>query len=807
MFKSYLITAWRNLIRDKFYASLNILGLAVGIICTILITLFVDHELSYDKHHHNYRRIYRLESDFFIAGKNDKFAVTAPPLGPTLKDEYPEIAEFVRFFNSDRSLVKANDHEFFEEGLWYTDSTIFDVFSHPFKYGSPEHALSEPNTVVLTEKLARKYFGDQDPVGKILTITGDADYRITGVIADLPDNSHLKFDGLLSLMTLVKGMGEARANSREARVFWNIVSYAYVLLNENGDMQKVLDDSPAFYKKYMASLGDRINGSFNLMATPLAKVHYRGGLQGDLPTGNMGTIYIFIAVAFFILLIACINYMNMATARASRRLREVGLRKTVGASRGTLIYQFLGESTLITLIALVISIGLLPLFLPVFNQIAGQNLHFGVVANFRLILLITAIALITGLIAGSYPAFYLSGFQPAEVLKSQLVRMRASGILRKILVVIQFVISVVMIAGTIIVSHQLNYLRSKDPGFNKDNLMILRAQDTTFQKSIAAFREELLQNPAIENVATSSTIPGQGYGKVVFRVENNGEMQEQALNFYMIDENYLDLMQIKLIDGRNFDRKMSTDLNEAFLINETAARQLNWSSQALGKRMQWGIRIEGGAQRDGRVIGVINDFNYVSLHNSVEPLVLLLGQQQESQVILIRIKPQEMAAAMAFIQEKWNKYNLKFPFEPRFMTDIINEMYTDEIKLGSIFRTFAIITILISCLGLFGMSTFVTERRTKEIGIRKVIGASAQNIVYHLSREFIGMVLIADVIAIPLAWIAAGQWLSNFPYRIEIRIYYFLIAVLMSVFIALITVSYQATKAALTDPARTLKYE
>jgi len=806
MFKSYLITAWRNLIRDKFYASLNILGLAVGIICTILITLFVGHELSYDKHHLNYRRIYRLESDFLIAGKNDRFAVTAVPLGSTLKDEYPEIEQSVRFFNVDRSLIKANEHEFYEDGFWYTDSTIFGIFTHPFIYGSPEKALNEPNTVVLTEKLARKYYGDQDPVGQILTITGDADYRITGVIADLPDNSHLKFDGLLSVMTLVKVFGEARANDRSAGSFWNINPYTYVLLGEQANMQKVLDDSPNFYKKYMASLGDQINGSFNLMASPLAKLHYRGGLQADLPTGNMGTIYIFIAVAFFILLIACINYMNMATARASRRLREVGLRKTVGASRGTLIYQFLGESTLITLIALVISVGLLPLFLPVFNQIAGQNLHFGVIANFRLILLITAIALLTGLIAGSYPAFYLSGFQPAEVLKSQLVRMRASGFLRKVLVVIQFVISVVMIAGTIIVSHQLNYLRSKDPGFNKDNLLILRAQDTTFQKSVAAFREELLQNPAIENVATSTTIPGQGFGKVVFRVENNGELQEQALNFYMIDENYLDLMQIKLIDGRNFDRKMSTDLNEAFLINETAARQLNWGREALGKRMQWGIRVEGGAQRDGRVIGVINDFNYVSLHNSVEPLVLLLGQR-ELPVILIRIKPEEMQTAMAFVQEKWNKYNLKFPYEPRFMTDVIDEMYTDEIKLGRIFRTFAIITILISCLGLFGMSTFVTERRTKEIGIRKVIGASARNIVYHLSKEFIGMVLIADVIAVPLAWFVAGKWFSNFPYRIEIRIYYFLIAVLMSIIIALVTVSYQATKAALTDPARTLKYE
>jgi len=524
MFKNYLITAWRNLVRDKFYAALNILGLAVGIICTIIITLFVSHELSYDKHHLNYRRIYRLESDFFIAGKNDKFAVTAIPLGATLKDEYPEVTEFVRFLKADRSLIKTSEREFYEDGFWYTDSSIFNIFTHPFIYGSPEQALTEPNTIVLTEKLARKYFGDQDPVGKILTITGDADYRITGVIADLPDNSHLKFDGLLSVMTLVKTFGEARANDRSARSFWNINPYTYVLLSEQANMQKVLDDSPNFYKKYMASVGDQINGSFNLMATPLAKLHYSGGLQGELPTGNMGTIYIFIAVAFFILLIACINYMNMATARASHRLREVGLRKAVGANRATLIYQFLGESVLITLIALIISIGLLPVFLPVFNQIAGQNLHFGVIANFRLILLITGIALLTGLIAGSYPAFYLSGFQPAEVLKSELVRMRASGILRKVLVVVQFVISVVMISGTILVSRQLNYLRRKDPGFNKDNLMILRAQDTTFQKTIAAFREELLQNPAIQNVATGTTIPGQGFGKVVFRVENNGAM-------------------------------------------------------------------------------------------------------------------------------------------------------------------------------------------------------------------------------------------------------------------------------------------
>ncbi len=808
MFKNYLKIAIRNLFRNKFYSLINILGLSIGIVCTLLILLYVRYELSYDKYHENSARIYRLDSDFFIGGKKDQFAVTSIPLGPTMKTEFPEIAEFCRFLNvDDETSFKYEDKEFFETELYWADSTIFRIFSHSFLYGDPEKALTEPYSVVLTESMADKYFGKENPLGMFLTdADGDA-FKITGVIRDLPGNSHLKFDGLLSMNTIAKAIGTENFNDNSAGRFWNIQAYTYVLLNPNTKMADIIEKFPVFYDKYMREIGDRLNGSFNLMASNILDIHLNSKLQFELPTGNIAYIYIFIAVAVIMLLIACINYMNMATARSSSRSKEVGIRKTIGADRPALIRQFLSESIVLALIALIISAVIIPLILPTFNYLSGRDFSLRVFQDPFILLSVIGITLLTGIIAGSYPAFYLSSFEAAGILKGELTSGRKSGAFRRVLVVVQFTISVFMILGTMAVSKQLRFVRNTDLGFDKEGVIVAQLRDTTFiNQNLPSFLEEIKRYPGVTSAALSNSVPGGIFGKIVHRVENAGQMEEQALNLMLIDYDYIDMMGMEIVKGRNYDRERSTDMTEAFLINEAAALHLNWGDEALGKRIQFGIDLDGNAQKDGPVIGVVKDFNYRSLHNPVEPLTIILSDRFLGQ-LSIRISADNREETIDFIKSEWEKFGNKRPFNYVYLEDKLNEYYADEKKLGAIFSYFSIITIFVACLGLLGLSAFVAERRTKEIGIRKVIGASEFNIVWHISREFILLVLISNVIAQPLAVFALQRWLQNFAYQTELETLIFILSAIISLLIAIVTVSFQSVKAALTDPVKALRYE
>ena len=808
MFINYLKIAVRNLFRNKFYSLINILGLSIGIVCTLLIILYVRYELSYDKHHEKHERIYRLDSDFFIGGKKDQFAVTALPMGPTLKQEYPEIEEFCRFLNmDDQTLLKYGDKELFETKLLMADSTIFRIFTHPFIYGDPKKALAEPNTIIMTASMAHKYFGDINPVGEIVnSADGDA-YKVTGVIRNLPGNTHLTFDGLISMATVVKQFGVERFNDNSAGRFWNIQAYTYVLLHENTRMVDIIEKFPAFYDKYMREVGDKLNGSFNLMASNIADIHLTSKLQYELPTGNMAYVYVFIAVALFILLIACINYMNMATARSSSRAKEVGIRKTVGADRPALIRQFLAESTILAIIALIISVIITPLVLPTFNFLSGRDFSLAVFMEPGLILVVLGITILTGVIAGSYPAFYLSSFDAAGILKGELTRGKKSGTFRKLLVIIQFTISVFMIVGTFTVSRQLHYVRNTDLGFDKEHVIVAQLRDTTFIKhNLESFMEEIKRYPGVIGAARSNSIPGGNFGKVVFRVENEGQMEEQALNFMLLDYDYVDMMGLEIVEGRQYDREMGTDMTEAFLINETAAMRLNWGNEAIGKRMQFGIDLEGNAQRDGKVIGVIKDFNFWSLHNPVEPMALIIADRFLGQ-LSIRMSGDNKEETIDFIKSEWEKFGNNRPFSYIYLENKLDEFYADEKKLGVIFSYFSIITIFIACLGLLGLSAFVAERRTKEIGIRKVLGATERNVVWHLAREFILLVIISNIIAQPLAIIALKKWLQNFAYQTTLSVWTFIASLLISLVIAILTVSFQSIKAALTNPVKALRYE
>jgi putative ABC transport system permease protein len=810
MLRNFLMTTLRSLVKDKYYSAINILGLAAGLTVTILIILFIYDELTYDKHHVLHQRIYRLESDFTLDNKNHQFAATQIPLGPTLKDEYPEIVEYARCAPVGTLYFVDGDREFQEDSIWFADSTFFALFTHEFVHGDPHRALNRPNTLVVTESFARRYFGRENPIGENLTDIDHNIFEITGVIKDLPGNSHLKFNGLMSSATLAERIGLERFNDRSAGSFWNIGIYSYVLLAENGSMQAVLDKFPGFYDKYMKEIGDQIKGSFSLMATPLADIHLNpADLEYDQPKGNRSYVYIFVFAALFILVIASINYMNLATARSSRRSREVGMRKVSGSSRGMLIRQFLGESIFIALVSFLISLLLVSLLLPVFNELTGKSLDFGIVAMKEVVLSGLLIALLVGFVSGIYPAFYLSHFNPVAVLKGLVNSSHGGGTFRRALVLVQFSISVIMIIGTLLVSGQLKFMKTTDLGFDKEGLIVMTVRDTTFRKSFEAFRQEIMSHPDILGAAQSSSNPGSNVGIVVQRIEGDGgELHDKAVNLYGVDYYYTDLMGIEIVQGREYERTMGTDISKAFIINEVAAREFGWGEEALGKRWQFGINLDGPPRRDGEVIGVFRDFHYASLHNKIEPIVLILQDDPLRMPLFnIRTTGKNTEEVIAFIDAKRKEFGDHYPFDYSFLSDNLDEYYKEEAVIGKIFRYFTVLTIMIAALGLLGLSAFMAQKRTREVGIRKVMGCSVNGIVYLFIREFTKWIIISNLVAWPIAWFGMNKWLQNFQYRIDITAWIFVLAFALSLSVALVTVSWQSIRAATINPADSLRYE
>lgn len=819
MLKNYFITAWRNITRDKFYTLLNISGLAIGLTASVFIALYIIDELTYDKSHVNHKRIYRLESHFVINGKDDLFAATQIPLGPTLKDEYPEIEEYVRMAPAGTLFLKYGEREFQEDSVYFTDSTIFKVFTHPMVKGDPTTALNRPYTMVMTESMARKYFGDENPIGQTLKSVEGRLYEVTGVIEDLPGNLHLKFEGLLSAATFREMVGTERFNDRSAGSFWNIGIYTYVMLKKGATFEPILEKFPAFYDKYMKSIGDQINGSFTLMAKPLARVHHHSSdLSYDEPTGNIKYILVFTLVAILILVIACINYMNLATARSARRSKETGMRKIAGAQRSLLIRQFLTESLVIAIFSTLLALLLSRLLLPVFNMISNKSLSFSVLWTPEIILGFVVLAVVVGIISGSYPALYLSSFDPVNVIKGLNDTKGGNGFLRKVLVVFQFAVSVAMITGTFIIGSQLRFMQYSNLGFDKENLVVMEMRDTTFKKSLEPFRQELLKNPEIRGVAFSSGNPGYGLGIQVMRIEgDSGSMVDRAVNNYFIGYDYLDLMGIEIVEGRNYDRNMQSDINKAFIINETAARKFGWIdttsrargnyASAIGKRFQYGIDLDGSADRDGQIVGIVKDFHYASMRNPIDPLVLLLNDQDRRHFFAnIRISGNNSKQTIAYIDKVRQEFKDSYPFQYRFLDENLRDFYQGEKRISLLTETFAILTIIIAALGLLGLSSFLTQTRTREIGIRKIAGASAGNIVLMFTREFSVWILLANILAAPAAIYVLNKWLQSFPYKTEIQLWIFIVGLAISLFVALLTVSLRVFQAANVNPAEAVRY-
>ena len=801
-----LKVATRNLLHQKFYSFINILGLAIGLAGAILVSLFICEELTYDRSHEFHEQIYRLESFFTISGKEDKFAITAIPVGPTIKTECPEVMEMVRILDAGEQLVRIRDQEFFENDIRVADSTIFDIFSHNFIFGSSEQALTRPNTMVLTQSLAEKYFGLINPVGEYIEFDDGRLFEVTAVIEDLPPNVHVKYSALLSAMTVAEEIGLERFNDTSSGSFWNISVMTFVRLHPDAKIENILEKWPTLYDKYMAEVGNQINGRFELMATNLTRIHLFTDLDWDQPSGNIAYVIIFSAIGIFLLLIASINYMNLATARSLKRAREVGVRKVLGALRIRLIQQFIWESILVSCLALALAMILVVLALPVYNDLVGKTYSIIQVVTPSYLLGLIVLTLSVGFLSGIYPAFYLSGFNPLVVLKGVITAGRGGSIFRQILVVIQFTIFIAMIIGTVTVSQQLQFMREKDLGFQRDNMVVMQMPDTTFASHLPSFKEALRSNQHIYDVGTSTSVPGNDHGKIVFRVDEAGTMVERAINLLFVDHDWLHVMDFQLAEGRFFDREFTSDVETAFIINETAAREFGWEGDALGKRMQFGIDLDGSAARDGVVVGVLEDYHYASLHNNIEPIAIML-LEDSGRMITARISETDIQGTLQYIENLWMDQAPSRPFSYRFLNQILDESYTVESKISTTFNYLTGLAIFIACLGLYGLISYAAEQRTREIGIRKVLGATTASLVYLLSKNFLLLVLLAGFIAISISYFWSVHWLRDFSYQNHPGYTTYILATAIALVIAQFTVSIQAFRAARFNPIKSIKYE
>ncbi|MGH7598880.1 MAG: ABC transporter permease [bacterium] len=813
MLKNYLKITLRNLRKHKVYSFINILGLAIGITCCLLILLYVQDELNYDRFHQRSDRIHRLVISGRARGEARVLstAQSPSPWAPAFVQDNPGVENYVRFKTPlSRWLISIPNTEkrFYEKRFYFADATVFDVFDYELLRGDPREALKRPNAVVLTETAAKKYFGADDPMGKVLTADNNYEFTVTGVMRDAPQNSHLRFDFLASFATLTVP-GNARgdflygANLDDMTIFGlNPQVYTYLLFRPNYTPEQFNQMMPAFLQKYVGSNLQRLGLELNPILQPLTSIHLHSHLDAEVsPNSDINTVYIFLAVSGFILLIACINFMNLATARSANRAKEVGLRKVVGSDRGALIKQFLGESTFLALIATFIAIAFLQILLPWFNEIASKQLsiHWG---NGVFLATLLAIVLIVGLIAGSYPAFFLSAFQPAVVLKGKLKLGTAGANLRRVLVVAQFAASIIFIIGTVVVYRQLQYVQNQNLGFDKEHVLVIPVVDPPARFQFPSFQNAIQQNPGILSVSASSSVPGGLIGVGLLHPEGIPDNENVSMEMMFVDHDFLPALGIAMAAGRNFSRDYSTDSTDAFIINETAAARLGWKNDAVGKVLDF------VNQRRGRVIGVMKDFHMKSLHQKIEPLAIHLAFSMDPYInFVVRLSPQDIPAKLAFVEEKWRQVYPLHPFEYSFLDDDFDHLYRAEQLRGKIFSAFAGLAIFIACLGLFGLAAFSAEQRTKEIGIRKILGAAEGQIVFLLSKEFVLLVLIANLVAWPIAYWTMHNWLQDFAYRTSLQWDIFILGGIAALAISLLTVSFQAIKAALANPVEALRYE
>ena len=807
MLKNYLKIAYRNLLKKKVYSFINIVGLGVGMACCVLIFMFVQDELSYDTYHEKGDRIYRVTHGAKSPEGVTEGAEAQPfwvwgnaPVGPALQLDFPEVEKVVQFSGRADILFTVGDNIRQEDGVFFMDSTVFDVFSWELIEGDSKTALVAPFSVVLTESTAKKYFGEEPALGQSIKGSESAgrsdagDYTVTGIMKEVPGNSHFKFNALLSMATFKKSRSEIFEN-------WDYVdTYTYFLVNEQFDRDSFEAKIPDFIARRNGDNGY----NYTIAIEPLADIYLKTTAQRQPgETGSLPNIYVFSIIGLFILIIAMINFMNLSTARSMERAKEVGIRKSIGADRSSLVFQFLGESLIIVMMAAVVGIVFVSAAIPMMNDMTGKVFQLSQFVNFQTVPVFLFIMVVIGLLAGFYPALVLSGFQPMMILKG-INKSDARGVnLRKGLVVFQFSLSIALIAGTIVVYSQMGHLLDKDMGFDKEHMLVL---DYNYDEKVnfvsSALKSELESNPDILSAAFSRSVPGGYFPHAYTQLEHaDGELKGEAQAAFQVGLDFITHFDLELVAGRSYSRDYPSDSTSSLVINEAAARQYGYANpgDAVGKKFdQWG--------RAGEVIGVVKDFNYISLHQAVEPLTLPF-EAYASRYLSLKVKGDDLPKTIASIEQIWKELAPHRPFIYSFLDEDFNKQYESDFRFRKIFTTFSVLAILIACLGLLGLATYTAEQRTKEIGIRKVMGADVSSIVGLLSKDFIKLVFVAILIATPVSWFAMRKWLEGFAYQTPIHWWIFLIAGGLAIVVAMVTISFQSIKAALMNPVNSLKSE
>lgn len=790
MFKSLLKNAFRNITHKFGYSFLNILGMTLGIAAALFLILYVSDELSFDRYHEHADRIYRVQSH--ITEPDDEFTwiVAQIPFAPQVKEDYPEVESFTRLFNFQRALFMDGDTEFTEEDVYYADSTFFDVFTYHSIEGSTKEALDKPYSIVLTETMASRYFGGDKAVGNTLKV-GEEIYTVTAVIEDVPRNSHILFDGLVSRNSLPAQMGS-----------WGSFGvFTYLLLQEGEDAAQLQEKMKEMYERYMATIFESIGITIEYEMMRLTDIHLRSDNASEpQPTGSIQYVIIFSIVAFFLLLIATLNYINLATARSAKRAKEISLRKVIGSSRRLLITQFLAESLLLTIFSLVLSIALIVITLPQLNLLSGKDFSLEILGRPIALLSLIGIMFVVGILGGTYPAIFLSRFSPVMVMKGVTQSGTSRGIFRKVLTVIQFTISGVMIACTLVVIKQLDYLQNKDQGWNMEGVISLQLPDNEPRTKMLLLKEKLLENPQIEHVALTNTSIGNGSSKTIFDIETSSGMESRGVNFAFVDHDFTETLGIQMLEGRDFSLDFIGDTMTGVIVNETLAARLNWD-EPIGKRVQLG----DGDLIMARVIGVMKDYHQTGMYNEVESLMLLY--RRDNPLMYVKLAAEDREFSLALIGEKWAEIFPGKPFDYSFLQDDFMEQFANDRNRRSVFAGFTMLVIIIACLGLFGLASYTTERRTREVGIRKVFGASVERILRIISWEFLVLILISFTLSIPAVWFLMTDWLENYVYRYKMSPLIFLWTILLILVPTALTVSYQSYRAATANPADSMRAE
>ena len=790
MFRNYVHTALRNLLRNPVYALINIFGLSIGIACSLLIMIFIKHEISYDKFHEKRDHLYRMIFEL----KSPDFEITSPqmtaPVTPDLAEEFPEVNHTTRITAYRQGFFNYHNIAYKAENVLYADSSFFEMFSYNLLLGNPETVLKEPFSLVLNEEMANHIFGDENPVGKIVRWNNRDDLVITGVVKSVPVNSHLQLTSLISFSSLYE--------DKRLHMDWNggMQYYHYIELKPGVSVKSVEAKLPDFMYQHINYLYEQYNSSINASLQPVRDIHLKSGYAGEIGiVGSLSGIYIYSAIALFILFIACINFMNLTTAKSTRRAREVGMRKVVGAARNSLVAQFLGESVIMSLIGLILALVIIEVLLPEFRNMVNRELELYQLKNLDLIIGIPIFIIVVGILAGSYPAFYMSAFKPVNVLKGIFSGQKGSTGFRNILVLIQFAVSLVLIICTLVIYTQLRYIKSKDVGYQKENILVLQFTSEGFKNKYEILKANLKNIPGILSSSATSEIPGRGFTSNGYQPE--GYDQFLMFNAVDVDYDYVQTMGLQVLQGRAFSQEFPSDKG-AYMINETLAKELNWENP-LEKTI-----FRGG---EHQVIGVVKDFHFASLHQEISPLIFHMAPYLGYDFLMVRINTEHLNNLIGNIKHAWQQIDPNEPFEYFFLDDVFNEMYRAEKKMSTILLYVAITAVIIACMGLFGLTLYSTEQRIREIGVRKVFGSTVTRVVFLLTGNFTRWVLLANILAWPVAYLIIRKYMQIYAYRINLPIWIFFLTAFAAYLIALFTISFQSIKAGTTNPAEALRYE